>query len=254
MNNTKLLLLISFILLRSLDAYAHDGKLDSGGCHPNGEIGGYHCHDSEKTEPKNSKNISRFFGIEGREYFQVSASAIKVFAIDVDNDPAINSNISGDTVDLSSDMGYGFSSKIGFDFNNPFRTELEYSFWHASLSDIDGVPEKEFDPVTAPVSGYIRAHSLSLNGYYVYKPAGGMHSYLGAGVGITGIKAQVEKNTTNTAVSPHIQGMFGLEYEIDEIKKLVLGYKISAIMQPDLEIFEEGLVSNSLEIGVIFYF
>jgi len=240
--------------------HAHDGKTDSKMCHSDSSVGGYHCHDNISNALKKNKSKSQFLGIKGRDYFHLFASAMTILMVRGDNDPNIDPALTTSEIDLSSDIGYELSYRIGFDFDNPFRTELEYSFWHINLDEATEEPQKAEDPDESyirsniPISGYILGHSFSVNMFYTYAPGGNFHSYFGGGAGVSRVVTEVEKGGTDKAVSPHVQGFVGSEYVLNPSKKITLCYKVRAVMNPNMEVFKEAIIKHAVELGLIFYF
>ncbi len=263
MKKTLSIVLVIIILLIQMSysrfVYAHDGETVSRGHYPKGGIAGNHNADNYRNFLK-EKSPSKFLGIKGRDYFQLSASAITILTVKADNDPNIDPALTTSKIDLSSNIGYELSYRIGFDFDNPFRTELEYSFWNISMDEATEEPKKVEDSEDSyirnniPISGYVRGHSFSINTFYTYAPGGNFHSYFGGGAGISKITTEIEKGGTDGTISPHIQGFIGVEYLLDQNKKIALGYKARMIIDPDLGIFKEAIIKHAMEIGFRFYF
>jgi len=206
------------------------------------------------------KPKSRFLGMNGRDYFHLSATATTLLMVKAYNDPNIDEALTTDKIDLSSDIGYEISYRIGFDFDNSFRPEFEYSFWNISLdeateeSKIAESAEDSYIRNTIPISGYMNGHSFSINTFYTYAPGGDFNSFFGGGIGASIVTTEIESSGLDEGLSPHVQGFIGVEYLLNKSKKITLGYKIRVITSPDLEAFKEAIVQHGLEFGFIFYF
>lgn len=209
---------------------------------------------------KEEKKQSQFLGMKGRDYFHLSTSAMTLFTAKGNNDFNIDPALKTSTIDLSADIGYELSYRIGFDFDGPFRTELEYSFWDIDLDEATEEPRKieSLDDLDVraniPIYGYVNGHSFSINLFYTYAPGGDFNSYFGGGLGFSEIVTEVGISGTDQATAPHVQGFIGSEYLLNRSKKITLGYKVRAIINPDLEVFKESIVTHGIELGLIFYF
>lgn len=219
-----------------------------------------HAHDKTKYLPKRKKPQSQFLGMNGRDYFQLSASATKLLTAEGNNNPQVGPTLTTSKIDLSSNVGFELSYRIGFDFDSPFRTELEYSFWEITLAEATEEPQpqeiigEKNIRANIPISGYIQGHSFSFNTFYTYAPGGDFNSYFGAGIGFSKIVAQVENSGTEQTEAPHVQGFIGVEYLLDQNRKITLGYKTRIIINPDMEVFKEAIIKHAVEVGVVLYF
>ena len=251
-NHIKLLLRISILLLAPLNAYAHDGKLGSRGCHSNGKIAGYHCHEKGRHPPENSKKV--FANNKASVY--ISGSFAKLFGT-YDSSYRDSTSMPGDGGTLleqgylnkvDGEIGFNFAiiSAIGIEFKQSgVRAEIEYSYRRGTVDgdannsisvyevnegdeilDASLFGTGKFESITTgdslifqlPASGKQQIHSLMINLYKDFKNKSIFTPYLGAGLGVTLQKTEYTVENASRLTGASLDDVEFYDHQTNETK------------------------------------
>jgi len=253
----KVFLFAIIFLLVSLNAHAHDGKLDSNGCHSNGEIAGYHCHDRKSVteKPKKEKGHQYYFVVSGGILLPNGAS---IGSNDPDTREVFNQG------DFSTSTNPRFSVVIapGIKFNGTnFRAELEYSYKQIGLEEAKPALDNKW------LDGRIMAHSFMANIFYDFNNKSYWTPYLGIGVGWALLEHSVnefeiikdEENKsiktekgflpTETTGKLAYQAMVGVQASISKASIINLGYRYFSTSDVEWDMLTAKVGTHVVEIG-----
>jgi outer membrane protein OmpA-like peptidoglycan-associated protein len=141
-----------------------------------------------------------------------------------------DSDLESSTFELEAelDTGWTLSGGFGYAYGNGFRTELELGLRDNDVSNVSG----------AAATGDIRSQSLMGNLYYDFDTRSKWTPYVGAGIGLTRIKANGVTPVSGTSIDDKdltygAQAMAGVAYAVTDRLALTLGYRY--FMAPDIE-------------------
>ncbi|MPY70932.1 MAG: outer membrane beta-barrel protein [Alphaproteobacteria bacterium] len=142
---------------------------------------------------------------------------------------ARDSDFESSTFDLEAelDTGWTLSGGFGYAYGNGIRTELELGIRDNEVSDVSG----------ASASGDVRSQSIMGNLYYDFDSRSRWTPYVGAGIGLTRIKAAGISPVSGTSIRDKdttfgAQAMAGVAYAMTDRLALTLGYRY--FMAPDV--------------------
>ena len=161
--------------------------------------------------------------------------------------------------EISFDPGLNIGVALGQDFGN-YRAEFEIAYrgWDMDTGTVSGVVPG--CPCTGSIDGDVSALSLMINGYYDFHSADSpLAPYLGAGIGLASINADIGLGADERDTVFAYQLMAGIGYDINPNTILTVGYRyFSTVTNPEFPILgvpvEFSVSSHEFNVGVRFGF
>ncbi len=146
-------------------------------------------------------------------------------------------------VEAEFDNGFGIEGAAGYEHSSGFRGELALGFRNNDLDDIT-VSGISASSAGINVGGQVEAVSIMGNGYYAFDVGAGFKPFIGAGLGVAFLDAEVELShpsfgTITESADDTVfayQGIAGVEYEIlTDSGTIALGVRYSYFATTDPE-------------------
>jgi opacity protein-like surface antigen len=170
-------------------------------------------------------------------------------------DPALP-GISGEA---EFDNGFGIEGAVGYEHPSGFRVELALGYRNNDFDDVS-VAGISASSAGVNVGGQVEALSVMANGYAAFDVGGGFKPFIGAGVGVAFLDAELELSVPGFAVTASdddtvfaYQGIAGVEYEIPtDMATIALGVRYSyfATADPDFGGTEAEYGTHNVMVGV----
>lgn len=195
------------------------------------------------------------FGIVGSGLYISSSGGLAMMPDTTDTEQDIN----GDTeADWDMEPGFGLSSAIGYDFGD-FRADAEFSFLSAKF-DHDATEAADADDSFTIIA-------VTANAWYDQETGTPFSPYIGAGVGIANLTANIpddddEVNFDGNAWGLAYQIGAGVGYEITEGLSLTAGYQFIGTIDKteikdssdDDKTLSPSLMAHQIKLGVLYEF
>lgn len=163
-------------------------------------------------------------------------------------------------VEAEFDNGFGIEGAVGYEHPSGFRGELALGYRNNDFDDLS-VAGINFSSAGINVGGQVEALSVMANGYYAFDVGGGFKPFIGAGIGIAFLDAELELSVPGFGVASAsdddtvfaYQGIAGVEYEIPtDSATIALGVRYSyfATTDPDFGGIEAEYGTHNIMVGV----
>jgi len=181
----------------------------------------------------------------------------------------------GGGINIESDYktGYGIAFRVGDQFAQHWRAEWELAYAQNDVNKLTikndgGIGQANLgyslNGYSASADGSVSALSGMLNTLYDFTPNEPFHPYIGAGLGVTHLRANsvsingvtvVDDSTTAFAY----QGIAGIELDMMPQTAVFFNYNYFAAMNPQLtdkvgEKFDTEYKSNTFSLGLRYFF
>ncbi len=171
-------------------------------------------------------------------------------------DPALP-GISGEA---EFDNGFGIEGAVGYEHPSGFRGELALGYRNNDFDDLS-VAGISASSAGINVGGQVEALSVMANGYAAFDVGAGFKPFIGAGIRVAFLDAELELSVPGFGVSSDsdddtvfaYQGIAGIEYEIPtDAATIALGVRYSyfATTDPDFGGIEAEYATHNVMFGV----
>lgn len=170
-----------------------------------------------------------------------------------------SSALPGVTVEAEFDNGYGIEGAVGYEHPSGFRGELALGYRNNDFDDLS-FAGTSFNSLGANIGGQVEALSVMANGYAAFDVGGGFKPFIGAGIGIAYLDAELDLSVPGFGVTASdddtvfaYQGIAGIEYEIlTDSATIALGVRYSyfATTDPDFGGLEAEYGTHNVMFGV----
>lgn len=143
-------------------------------------------------------------------------------------------DISGSSLDVSFDKGWGAAALVGYHWDAGFRLELEGAYLRNDLDKISSGAN------SARVDGSIEMKALMVNALWEFENHTPWFSYLGLGVG-NGWSTAKAAGETATDSTPLAQPILGIGYRLSDHVSMAMDYKYLMSLR---KLDYEGVKSN----------
>lgn len=171
-------------------------------------------------------------------------------------DPEVtDSTLPGVTGEIGTETGFNIHGAVGYRITSDFRAEAEFTY---RQNDIDQLTIAAFGlTASGAASGDVTSASGMLNGYWDIPVSGMFKPYLGAGVGVSRIDAEltvagVTAEGDDTVFAFQVMG--GVQYDISSNTAVRVGYRYFGTADPEFGTTESEYQTHNIEAGVIFSF
>ncbi len=165
----------------------------------------------------------------------------------------------GVTGEAEFDNGYGIEGAVGYAHHSGFRGELALGYRNNDFDDLS-VSGISASSLGINVGGQVEALSVMANGYAAFDVGAGFKPFIGAGIGIAYLDAELDLSVPGFAVTASdddtvfaYQGIAGIEYEIPtDSATIALGVRYSyfATTDPDFGGVEAEYGTHNIMFGV----
>ena len=171
-------------------------------------------------------------------------------------DPEItDSTLPGVTGEVGTEPGFSISGAFGYRYDKRFRGEVELAYRE---NDIDRLSITAFGlGASGSASGDISSFSGMVNGYWDISIDAPVKPYVGAGVGISEIDAEISIGGTTAKSDDTVfayQFMGGILYEFSPEVDFHLGYRYFATADPEFSTTESEYETHNVEVGITYKF
>ena len=186
-------------------------------------------------------------------YFEIRGGLVSLSDSDLSN-PAFSG------VEAEFDNGFGIEGAVGYEHRSGFRGELAVGYRNNDFDDLS-VAGISFSSAGINVGGQVESLSVMGNGYYAFDVGGGFRPFIGAGLGVAFLDAELELSVPGFGVASAsdddtvfaYQGIAGIEYEIPtDTATIALGVRYSyfATTDPDFGGIEAEYGTHNVMVGV----
>ena len=159
----------------------------------------------------------------------------------------------GGNGELAADPGFGFTTALGYAWQNGLRTEAELGYRRNGFDKVSGGAYGT--RFTGGVDGHESALSGMFNVLYDYDTKSAFTPYIGSGFGLANITASSDRlHVDNNDVVFAYQFMGGVRYALTDDTSIRLGYRYFATMDPNIQGSTGQYGSNNVEMGLTFGF
>ncbi len=166
----------------------------------------------------------------------------------------------GVTGEAEFDNGYGIEGAVGYAHHSGFRGELALGYRNNDFDDVS-VAGVSASGSGVNVGGQVESLSIMGNGYYAFDLGAGFKPFIGAGIGVAFLEAEVELSHPSFGTITEsdddtvfaYQGIAGVEYEIPtDSATIALGVRYSyfATTDPDFGGIEAEYGTHNIMVGV----
>lgn len=171
-------------------------------------------------------------------------------------DPEItDTTLPGVTGEVGTEPGFSLSGAIGYRYDKRFRGEIELAYRE---NDIDRLSITAFGlAASGSASGDVSSFSGMVNGYWDIAIDAPVKPYVGAGVGISEVEAELTVGGTTAKSDDTVfayQFMGGVIYEVSPTVDIHLGYRYFATADPEFSTTESEYETHNVEVGVTYKF
>jgi len=172
--------------------------------------------------PSTCLSKDRFLGVKGRGYFSLQGFVVDNGVEGIGSpDDSLDASLKLTGAKYRFREGLGTSLAVGFDFENPWRVEFEYSLRVVQITEITfGSDIRTF--------GTLTSHAILFNGFYDFKPIYKFSAYTGAGLGWSLHNGDRTLRRVNDDNGLAYQLIAGIDYPLWKNVELGLIYKYFA--------------------------
>ncbi len=170
----------------------------------------------------------------------------------------------GVPVEAEFDNGFGIEGAVGYEHSSGFRGELALGYRNNDIDDItvSGISVSSVcTSLGISCGGDVDSLSIMGNGYYAFDLGAGFKPFIGAGIGVAFLDAEVELSHPSFGTITEseddtvfaYQGIAGVEYEIPtDSATIALGVRYSyfATTDPDFGGTEAEYGTHNVMVGV----
>jgi opacity protein-like surface antigen len=171
-------------------------------------------------------------------------------------DPEVtDSTLPGVTGEIGTETGFNIHGAIGYRISDAFRAEAEFTY---RQNDIDQLTIAAFGlSASGAASGDVTSASGMINGYWDIPVSGMIKPYLGAGLGVSRVDAEltvagVTGEGDDTVFAYQLMG--GVQYDISSNAAVRVGYRFFATADPEFGTTESEYTTHNIDAGVVFKF
>lgn len=155
----------------------------------------------------------------------------------------------GGSGEMSFDDGFGLTLGLGNAYGNGFRSEVEFGY---RTNDTDELSVSGYGSI--PIGGDITTVSLMANVLYDFVPEGNVSPFIGVGLGIANIEADLDylESADDNVFAGQL--MAGVGFAVSPNVKLDVQYRYFVTEDPDFDGTEGEYATHNALVGLRYSF